>query len=141
MSIYPAAGITLSIDTLTGLTAYKESSQSVTSSTTLVDDTALALTLTGSGLYRFSAWLYISGESAYVAFTFSGTAQWSTPGGAVQTASGDKITAAVDGWLINGTITAASGGDTLQLQWAQSSSSATATVMNPGSYLTATRLA
>lgn len=141
MSIFPNAGITLTTEVLVGQAAYKTSDESVTSSTTLQNDNELALTLTAGGLYRFAAWLYVVGTTAKVSFTFAGTAQWSEPnGGTVVTASGTTVTAAAGGWLIAGTITAASAGDTLQLEWAQNSSSGTATTVKAGSILTAQRL-
>lgn len=142
MSIYPNAGITMTTEVLVGESAYKSSDESVTSSTTLQTDNELALTLTGGGLYRFTCWLYVTGTTAKLSFTFGGSAQWSEPnGGTVVTASGTTVTAAAGGWLIAGTITAASAGDTLQLEWAQNSSSGTATTVKAGSILTAVRLA
>jgi hypothetical protein len=142
MATYPAAGITLTAAVLGGQSAYKPTDQSLASSTTLQDDNALSLTLTANGIYRFLCWLYITGTTAKVSFAFSGSAQWSTVnGGGVVTSSGSVSGSyAAGGWLLAGTITAASGGDTLQLEWAQNSSSATATVVKAGSILTMQRL-
>ena len=140
MPIYPTAGSTLT-SLLVGRSALKSGDQSVTSSTTLVNDSALALPLTGGVQYSFTCWLYIVGTTAKVTFTFGGSGQWSQPnGGTVVTASGTTVTAAAGGWLIAGTVTAASGGDTLQLEWAQSSSSGTATTVKGGSILTTLRM-
>ena len=140
MPVYPTAGSTLT-SLLVARSALKTLDQSVTSSTTLVNDSALALPLVGGVNYSFTCWLYVVGTTAKVTFTFSGSAQWSQPnGGTVVTASGTTVTAAAGGWLIAGTITAASAGDTLLLQWAQSSSSGTASTVKAGSILTALRL-
>lgn len=140
MAIYPTAGSTLD-SLLVARSALKSADQPLTSNTTLQNDTALALPLTGGVNYEFFLWLYVTGTTAKVTFTFGGSGQWSQPnGGTVVTASGTTVTAAAGGWLIAGTVTAASGSDTLQLQWAQSSSSGTATTVKAGSILTALRL-
>jgi hypothetical protein len=148
-SSYPTivAGMTLTSAILQALgarlSAVKGTDQSLSSSTTLQNDSALALPLAGGGVYLIICWLYITGTTAKAAFTWSGTAAWSpTGGGNVATASGtaSTTTLAAGGWLLIGLITAASGGDTLQLQWAQSSSSGTATVVKASSVLAALRL-
>lgn len=140
MAIYPTAGSTLD-SLLVARSALKSADQSLVSSATLQNDNALALPLVGGVSYSFTCWLYITGTTSKVSFSFAGSAQWSTVnGGTVVTASGTPVTAAAGGWLLSGTITAASAGDTLQLEWAQSSSNATATVFKAGSILTALRL-
>jgi hypothetical protein len=134
----------------------KPSDQSVTSSIVLVNDIDLVLALGASTRYLLTAFLVYEGGtqgSSDMKFSFT------TPAGATlrymaycQTTAGAFAGAAVRaatsviscgstgagnslGVMISGTIAVSTTAGNLQLQWAQNSSSATATIMHQNSWL------
>jgi len=133
----------------------KPSAQSVTSSTTLVNDTALVLPLTANAQYIFRAMFAYTGAAL-------GTAdmkfQWTLPAAAtmvfalegIGTAGGSFVGNAFTqasliaigtqgatncGALLYGSVTVGANTGNLQLQWAQNSSNVTSTTMQAGSSL------
>lgn len=149
-----------SIATYTGrywgreLIAYKTATQSVTSSTTYIDDNQLQLTISsgtwvirwgltgattpGGFRYRFDGPTHAAGSSAMV-----GTVNYTGVGidlnGTTQTGamnSSNSTATATSGQLI--WRTTSSG--ILKMQWAQSVSNTTATTLGIGCYMTATRI-
>lgn len=143
----------------------KASNQTVTSSTVLVNDSELAVTLTAGYTYRISLGLIANGATAgdiKLAWAItSGTmtmvgARLSTGPGASTTTTADttarvsaaqtSLTLAVsygtDGTLQAGIneelMIAVTVTGVLTLQWAQNASSATATTVGSGSYIVAT---
>lgn len=144
-----------------GLYAAKTADQSVTSSTTLVNDTHLSVALPVVGTYLFDLWLY--GASAAnaagdlsVGFSFpAGTCMAGGIGPDVSLASGNAVigqfgvnTALTSGGVYNAyglstgvtltylhvnlTVTATG---TFQLMWAQSTSNASASTLKAGSHM------
>jgi hypothetical protein len=138
--------------------ARKTANQSVTSSTVFVNDTQLVVAVSASRSYAFSLNLIYQGATAG-----SGDIKlaWSVPAGSVVNAVvggvntglaavwGYMNTAAVNpsafgtnggvgalGLIVNGTITVSTTPGSLQLQWAQNTSSGTATIVLVGSNLT-----
>jgi hypothetical protein len=143
--------------------AIKTATESVTSSTTLQDDDELTVTVEASTLYRFEmVLLYDGNQSGDLRFAFvapSGTVQGAVhrlvTGATLAAASelsmggGDLTTAVAAGTLGTGTTTAlyafgiaAIGvtGGSLKLQWAQNTSSASATRVLANSYLLTQRV-
>jgi hypothetical protein len=136
------------------LAAYKATTQSVTSSTTLVNDSNLFLSMAANSVYVVQADLLFGGGSAgNIKYTFTvpsgasggfGIIQYST-GGTFQaftssawtnTNTAQASSPAQPAWLSGLLITSTVPGS-LQLQWAQNASNATATTMGAYSYLTA----
>ncbi len=143
------------------LAAEKGSDQPVTSSTTLVNDSALVIPVAASATYDFDLQLFYKGFT-----TGSGDIKiaWSLPSGATLVGGGDFIanplgvtqlfytqaTASIFS-ASNGTanpqpirtwgtlVTSTTAGN-MQLQWAQNTSSGTATTVMTGSVLTAQRI-
>jgi|SRR6185437_10250034 len=140
--------------------ARKTSDQSVTSSTTLVNDTQLVVAVSASNAYKFDLVLLYKGAAA-------GTGDlkfaWSVPAGATvvshllfadtglvarlnyQTATtsppmGTNGTGNPLSLRCTGTIVVSSTPGSLQLQWAQNTSNATATTVLTGSSLTLTNI-
>jgi hypothetical protein len=136
------------------LAAYKASSQSVVSSTTLQNDSALFVPVPANAIYWFQAFI------AYAGFTQNASDlkfMWSVPSGASMTweptylntsgaqisnganAAGAVIVAGTNGVsnfrAITGCGTLAVGGTpgNFQLQWAQNTSVSTATIIQTGS--------
>lgn len=139
----------------------KASSQSVTSSTTLVNDTVLVLPVSANATYRFELEILYNGNSAGSSDLKFG---WLLPSGAsmnwgaagqgtglgpffpVGTASstfayGTNGTGNPLSLTASGTLVTSSFGGNLQLQWAQNTSNATATTVQAGSILIARRIA
>lgn len=148
----------------TDLYAYKTVTESVTSSTTLQDDDTLQLTLP-VGFWRVSALLAVTGAAAgdiKIAWAFTGTATATfgartclgpapgttdtanssmfmrAAGQTVQVAYGTDGTGTTAIWEDLTLEVTAEG--VLKLQWAQNTSSGTATVMQIGSRLIARRI-
>lgn len=137
--------------------AIKSADEGVTSSTTLQPDDELALALLAGVEYRLSGLIILTGAAAAggaaIAFTWPGgvTVEWTgwglaVAGGpndnAVRNSSGTSSPFGTSGAtlvpaVIEGTILPASTAFTLQLQFAQSASNATATVVKAGSRLRA----
>src|SRR5215472_12558663 len=143
------------------LAAYRTSTQSVTSSTTLVNDTQLSVAVAANAVYRVELGMTYTADTA-------GDIKlgWTTPAGATiatavtvglsltAAAATDDVTVGASSTPVFGGIgaganaalqyifilTTSSTAGTLQLQWAQNSSSATATTVNAGSYLIAQRI-
>lgn len=141
------------------LAAYKASDQSVTSSVTLVNDSALVIPLAANAVYDFELFLVINGPALGTGDFKMG---WTYPAGTtmVYARAGFDTT---NTWVFNktlqtdvvafgttgsgvpvircsGTVVTAATAGNLQLQWAQNTSSTTATVVKAGSDLTAQRI-
>jgi hypothetical protein len=159
----PSAGINAIRADLAAINGYvlKTADQSVTSSTTLANDTHLFYTIGAAGTYAFDLYLY--GTSAAnaagdmgIAFTFpTGTLYVGASGLDVALASGDNGTmkgqaglSLASGTLmtvfglsttptmahVHGLLVATATG-TLRLQWAQFASSASASTLKAGSHM------
>jgi hypothetical protein len=144
------------------LAAYRTSTQSVTSSTTLVNDNALFVTVAANAVYRGELVLIYDGDTAgdlKAAWTVPASATISTAfatglSGSAAAATDDLVTGASNtpqfGALGSGTncaalyifiLTTSGTSGTLQFQWAQNTSSATATRVFAGSHLVLQRIA
>ena len=143
--------------------AYKTATESVTSSTTLQDDDDLHVTVDASTVYDVSLVMFYDAATAgdiKVGFTYPASATGTfiatgiDPAGSSSagdvTASADIATAFNFGGIgtgttvaahIKGLLTVAGTAGTLQVQWAQVSSSGTATRVFADSYLTLRRIA
>ena len=138
------------------LYAYKSSDQSVTSSTTLVSDNALFLPVVANATYDFFCYLNYTGgtqgssdiklqwtvppgrrcassrsESAPAAAWASGTPTAPRP----RSALGTQGSGTLCGATMIGTLIMSSTAGTLQMEWAQNSSNATATTVKAQSLL------
>jgi len=142
--------------------AVKPSNESVTNSTTLQNDDHLALPMSANTTYFIQGMFIISGaEAADMAF------KWAVPSGAtfnwVSDTLGSSATGSATGQVsrtsqgntnqpafgliagnttvvpFKGLIVVGSTGGVLRATWAQNVASATATVMNAGSYMMARR--
>lgn len=138
------------------LAAYKSADQPVTSSTVLVNDNALSVSVLASATYHFQCYLdYEGGTGGSADIKW----QWTVPSGAVmhyhaayQGAGGSanvgntntastSIAARTQGagtlcgTTMTGTLTVSVTAGTLQLQWAQNTSNGTATIVHAGSSL------
>lgn len=143
------------------LAAYKSIDQSITSSTTFTDDTVLGLTVAANASYIVDMSLIYDGDSAgdlKLQFTKPAGASHtntflSSLGGTAATTSDNVVsggsTVPILGCLGAGTncgmlwksfLSVSSTSGTLQLQWAQNATSATATRVRAGSYLLAQRV-
>lgn len=145
------------------LAAWKAADQSVTSSTTLVNDTALFLSLAANATYKFDLALLYKGAA-------TGTADlkpaWTVPSGCVIAAiTGGVNTGLGSVWgtmtqstvnpaafgtngtslplslIVSGTVTTSSTPGIMQFQWAQNTSNATPTTVMAGSSLAAWQIA
>lgn len=136
----------------------KGADQTLFSSTTLQNDSALLTTLIANASYLFACYLDFEGASgaglkwgwtvpsgctmrylaAYLntsaAVTLAGETQASTPA-ADTTGSGN-----LQGLLMIGSVLAGSAGGTLQLQWAQNSSNAANNIVHAQSFLSLWRI-
>jgi hypothetical protein len=137
------------------LRVYKPTDQTVASSTTLVNDTALSFPVAASEVWQFEIDIYstfdggaASGVKAAFTVPAGCTLQWvAVSGTAPQTVSGTSLTLATGGGsvtaymskLIGQVINGVTPG-TVQLQWAQNTSDGTATAVKAGSSLVATRM-
>lgn len=139
------------------LSAYKGTSQLVTSSTTLTNDTALAIELQANAVYSFALILGYNGASgagnlkfgwalpslATMGYSLYGnTTGGSATDGPWETGSsvpalGTSGTGTSLGAVAQGAIATGSTAGPMQLQWAQNSSSSTATTVLAGSVLLA----
>lgn len=148
----PAVALTL----MEPQNAIKNGVQSVTSSTTLVDDNDLQIVLPGTGTYIFSLFLNYTGAAtgagdlkATIAFT--GSTSFGVWGGVgnnatavTQVQSGGNGLGSVEVYgtdggffqtaILKGSVFATSSG-TLKLQWAQNASSATSTNLRQGCWM------
>ncbi len=146
------------------LQAIKPASQSVTSSVTLVSDTALAIPLpVANAQYIFRAMLYYKGgtlgasdlklvwaipSGASLVYMINGVGaggQLSFDGGGFAggggaQAFGTQGTSTQCGVLFCGSLIVGSTTGTLQLEWAQNTSSGTATTVEAGSLASLTRV-
>jgi hypothetical protein len=146
--------------------AHKTVDESVTSSTTLQDDDDLAFTVQADETWVWEAVLYVVGSTAgdiRVAFTVpaGATLQWGAPGsaaiaatasGAAEEVNNNVVTASGtfenygtfagrSAILVRGLVVVGSTAGTVQLQWTQNASNATATTVKAGSHLIARRIA
>jgi hypothetical protein len=144
----PSAGATVK-------TVRKSSDQSVTSSTTVVNDSQLKFAVEASTTYIFQAWLYTYAADGTpdIKVTFTGpagsTVLWSSSqvifnaGGSttltVVSAGGTTADLFVDANFraiqLYGTILNSTTAGDVQLQWAQNTSSANSTTVKAGSYI------
>jgi hypothetical protein len=143
-----------------GRYAYKSADQSVTSSTTLVNDSALALAIDANATYMFQMYLdYEGGTLGASDFKFSfllpatatlryshinpsttGVVVCSTNTGAGLTVPGTGGAGALQGVTCLGTLNNGATPGTLQLQWAQATSSGTSTIVHAQSYMVLIRI-
>jgi hypothetical protein len=137
--------------------AYKSNDQSVTSSTALVSDTAISLPVAANAVYFFGLYLDYEGAATgagglrwgwtfptgltmrYAQVGNSGTTLTPNIGNTylqttVGTAASDSAGVLMS-LLLFGTVAVGSTAGTLQLQWAQQSTSATATIVHAASVL------
>lgn len=147
-----------------GIWSLKTSTESVTSSTTLQNDDQLVLPVSASAKYAFEGILYYDGAvggGLKTAFTVpaSATLRWAGSGSditAAPVASYSTVVATASAGVISyscigagttqavhikGTTVISTTSGNLQLQWAQSASSATATRIFLDSWLRLTRIA
>jgi hypothetical protein len=143
------------------LAAYRTTTQSVTSSITPVNDNALSFSVAANAVYKTELalmydaatagdlqWQYTVPASAAITNTFIANLT-----GAAATFTDDQVIGGVSnptwGGVGTGTnvaglamsvLTTGASSGTLQLQWAQGTSSATSTRVFAGSYLTAQRV-
>lgn len=136
---------------------YKDSNQSVTSSTTPVNDSALSITLPASGIFEITARMPLTVTAlSGIKVQLGGTANFTnlsvdiliynnavTPGlvaAGTVTGTGTPIqtTSAADLVQISGTVEVNTGG-TLVIQWAQRVSNATAATVLRGAHLSGER--
>ena len=144
------------------LAAYKGALESVTSSSTLQNDDALFLTLLANATYDLDMFVAYNGgtqgssdlkgafaipSGATLVYGFNSNGLTSTPhvgfygSGTGAFTAGTGATTATNWTLrLSGTIVTSAAG-VLQFQWAQATSSATATSVLPGSKLTAVQIA
>lgn len=167
LQTYPSipAGTTptsLLLQRMLPLVAYKSGDQSVTSSTTLVNDSALAVPVEANAVYKVELLIYYAGGTHATAdfkynFTFpSGAGSASVRYLGLSTALaiqyGTVVLGGAGAFGTNGTgniltvdlefnLTTSSTAGNLQLQWAQNTSNATATTVKAGSIMTARRIA
>lgn len=150
----PAASL---LQSLASFFAYKPADQSVTSSVALVNDTALALPVAANATYFMVLYLDYEGASgAGLGIRWGWTfpagltmrhGQLGNSGSALNGAVGGTNTQATVGTALSngaavlqsliliGTVAVSSTPGTLQLQWAQDTSSATSTIVHAGSVL------
>lgn len=144
------------------LAVVKLANQSVTSSTTLVNDNDFALPMVANAVYIFRAYFNYEGATATNAGMKFG---WTFPSGLTMAFGlarlevDDATTDVSRSWsqsavptigsngagdvraaTLSGTIIVSSTAGTLQLQWAQNASNAVATIMHAHSYLAAWRV-
>lgn len=166
MRLAPVAGsrvTALAMNRLYPMIRTKQAAQSVTSSTTLVDDDTLWVPLEADATYLVTLTLAVTGATAGDVKT-----AWTIPSGATgqraclglagastsATASDASnrsttwtasvpygVTTTASTVMEDGTITTAAAAGVLRLQWAQNASSGTATIVEAGSYLQVERLA
>lgn len=143
----------------------KPSDQSVTSSTVLVNDTALLIAsanLVASATYRVDCmldyeggtngssdikvnWVIPAGSTLILGLPAYETTTGTVGAplvmkGAAALAFGTSTAGTLRALCFSGTLTMSSTLANLQLQWAQNTSSATATIVHAGSYLTVARI-
>lgn len=154
----PLAGTSITttlLDQIIPNTVFKPSDQSVTSSVTLVNDTALVLALNANATYILVAYIDYEGGtqgSSDIQFQFTGPAGATMKavslfigtGGANNQGHLNLSQLAVCGSngagvarsaLLVGTVQTAGTAGNLQMQWAQNTSNATATKVHQGSCL------
>lgn len=151
-----------------GVTAYKTANESVTSSTTLQNDDLLLLPVVANARYIMDAQLFYSGATDGA--TGGLKLGWTGPSGATMTWSSYGVNQNLAPATVNynvvgeaigglprplatsgvgftmscvprGLLNTASNSGNLQLQWAQGGSSATATIVQAGSWIRLTRIA
>lgn len=153
------AGARLTASELQGvapLAAYKGADETVTSSAVLQNDDALFVTVAANATYKFQLWLNYEGGtqgssdlkigwSLPSGATIKGSATYiNASGGSVvevyftnasTLAAGTNGAASIRGFFAKGTLAVSSTGGTMQLQWAQNTSSGTGTIVHSGSEL------
>lgn len=147
------------------LVGYKSADQSVTSSTVLINDSALLVPVAANALYLVTCYLSYEGGtqgSSDMKFQFTGPAgsamsfnatYYPTSGGvgantnlSRTTGLSSVVPVGTDGtgvkmpMVISGTFSTGAFTGNLQMQWAQNTSSATSTTMHAGSVLAASRI-
>lgn len=165
MPTYPSilAGQRITASVLTSmlpLTVVKAADQSVTSSTTLVNDTALVLPVAANATYLFDCyldyeggpqgssdlkWTWVIVAGAFLRYaaphiTTAGAASaGSTYSGATTVTAGSGGAGTLMGVEMHGTLVVDVTAGTIQLQWAQNTSNGTATIVHAQSSLSLTR--
>jgi hypothetical protein len=149
------------VQSVAPLSAVKGADQSVTSSTTLVNDSALVLPVVANATYLFACYLdYSGGTGGSSDLKF----QWTVPSGTAlrfsligTDASGTTLTGVTDSdstvytlgtagaatlqaAVMTGSLVMSVTGGSLQLQWAQNTSSGTATKVHAQSSATLWRI-
>lgn len=141
------------------LAVVKTIDQSLASSTTLQNDTALVLTTAASATYVFSAFIYHTGAdapgsikyqwvaSAATSFTFAAVHNEGGGTGLGNSVNAYNLTSVIfaensggAGDVMTGLLVTSASSGTLQFTWAQNSSSATATVVKANSHITLQRI-
>ena len=148
-------GSTTPVNALFQTRAYKLIDQSVTSSVALVNDANLVFAIAASEIWQFELDLYstfdsVSASGLKAAFTVpaGATLQWGAnnqapvlvSGTAMQLVAGGGAGAGTNIQKVIGQVINGSTAGTVQLQWAQNTSNATATELKAGSSLLATRM-
>lgn len=163
MSLFPA-GSAPTASQMTPILARKTVDQSIASSTTMTNDTALSASVLASATYDVAVHLvYTAAAAQLIQIGFSGpsgaTLDWVVQGlGATVTAADQGIFTALargiadtkilgcDGTTpvaarVTGLLVVSTTPGTLHFQWSQSVSGTTATVVKSGSYMTLRRVA
>jgi hypothetical protein len=145
---------------LVPLAAVKTADQSVTSSVILVNDNELVVTLAASCTYDFQCYLDYEGAAGAgngIQWTWNGPAGYAlryqgiynntaaTPiltshTGSFSASAGSGGAGVLQGASMFGTVVTAATAGTLTLQWAQATSSATATIVHAQSYMKLQRI-
>lgn len=149
----PSAGATIA-------TVRKSADQSVTNSSTLVDDDELSFSIGANETYIVNVWLYTyaANNTPHIQYGFSApsgaTTTWS-PSSVYGASSGASLATAVTGTgtltgyvdqfdrasVMTGTIKNSSTAGTVKVRWAQQVASATSTTVKAGSYIFAIKVA
>jgi hypothetical protein len=138
-----------------GMSVIKSEDQTVTSSTTFVEDEELFLALPASTSWTWGAYLIFEGASGgghlalkwdgpgtilygatYVRASDGGTVVGGSYGGGVTVTAQTLGSGSLRAFMLRGTVVAGVAG-TLQLSWAQGTSNATGTIVHAGSSLEA----
>ncbi|SRR6266581_3187782 len=144
------------------LAAYKTADQSVTSSTTLVNDSELVVAVAASAVYFVRCYLNFEGgtagssdlkwgwtvpASATFRYTWAG---WNNTGSVARAGDGQTATDTpssatagagnLHGVMMTGTLAVAASAGNMQFKWAQNTSSATSTIVHAQSALVLDRI-
>lgn len=124
----------------------KTATESVTSSTTFQDDNHLLLPISANSVYVFTLNIVLTsgagagGIKVEFAIPSGASITWTTLGFGSTAAAGGVSLTTQSGADFHGTVTTAATAGNLQVRWAQSSSSGTATTLAIGSFLLAHKI-